>query len=173
MKNKEKIFQRLLIENKDKIYRICYAYLYDCSEVEDLYQDILLNIWKSLERFREESQLSTWVYRISVNTALTYNKRRKRKEKLFTYDDHGIQDFPSETQLPEKKIREKELDQLANCISQLEKQDRLIIGMLLEGVSYKEIAQVMGMTSNYVGVRINRIKGKLNKMMKKYSYGVS
>lgn len=170
MKNKEQIFNKLMTENKDRIYRLCHAYLYDQNEVQDLYQDIWLNIWRNLHTFRGEASWSTWVYRIAVNTALAYNKRNRRRRNVFSGENPAHDALPAEDVTEEKMEKEKALDHLAWCISQLEKQDRLIITMLLEGMAYKEIAAVLGISPNHVGVKINRIKKKLSNMMKTKAY---
>ena len=80
-KDKEKQFQDLLSINKDKIFRLCYGYLNNKSEVDDLFQEVLLNVWKGLTHFREDAKMSTWIYRITVNTALVYNKKLKNSRK--------------------------------------------------------------------------------------------
>ncbi len=158
---KEKIFLHLLQDNKDKIYRLCYGYLNNISEVDDLYQDVLVNIWKNLESFRGNSQISTWIYRIAVNTALLYNKNLKRQKIFGRYEMDSHIEKPYE----ENDIDDK-LFVLHKCIAKLKKQDRLIISLLLEGLSYDEISEIVGITLNYVGVKINRIKQTLEKMMK-------
>lgn len=171
MKNKEAIFQQLLSENKDRIYRICYAYLFDQSQVDDLFQDILINIWSNLHRFRGEAKWSTWIYRIAVNTALTYNKNARRENRLFVNRELPPKHVYEEHPLSAKIEQEKTFQKLGQCISQLDKQDRLIIGMVLDGLKYKEIAEILGLTINHTGVKINRIKAKLAKMMKTGTYG--
>lgn len=158
---KEKIFLQLLQENKDKIYRLCYGYLINKSEADDLFQEAMVNIWKNLEKFRGQSQLSTWVFRIAVNSALLYNKKLK-KQKIF-----GSMEMDSflEQSSEENEIDEK-LKALRRCIAALKKQDRLIISLLLEGLSYKEIAEITGLTLSNTGVKIKRIKQTLEKLMK-------
>ncbi len=158
---KEKLFLQLLQENKDKIYRLCYGYLINKSEADDLFQEVMVNIWKNIESFRGQSQISTWVFRTTVNSALMYNKKLK-KQKIF-----GNLEMDTLTAQPhiEEDIDEK-LAALHRCIAVLKKQDRLIISLLLEGLSYNEIAEITGITLNYVGVKINRIKQTLEKLMK-------
>jgi RNA polymerase sigma-70 factor (ECF subfamily) len=158
---KEKLFLQLLQENKDKIYRLCYGYLINKSEADDLFQEVMVNIWKNIESFRGQSQISTWVFRITVNSALMYNKKLT-KQNIF-----GNLEMDTLTAQPhiEEDIDEK-LAALHRCIAVLKKQDRLIISLLLEGLSYNEIAEITGITLNYVGVKINRIKQTLEKLMK-------
>lgn len=161
MNQREKIFSEVVHENKGGIYRICLAYLYDKSHADDLYQEILLQIWKSLDNFKGAAQISTWVYRIAVNTAITYNAHHKKKkheplpEIVNIADEHTGQ----------AKEKEQQLASLTNAISKLEEQDRLLISLVLENISYKEIAEITGSNTNNIGVRINRIKARLLKIM--------
>jgi len=162
--NKEEKFQEILTQNRDMIYRLCYAYLYNKNDVEDLMQEIMLNIWNSLDKFRNESKISTWIYRIAVNSALLYNKKSKKYNSVYADIDSGSEnEIPYDTD--EVKEKEEKIELLKKSISELKKQDRLIISLVLEGIKYEEIADVMGMTMSNVGVRINRIKSNLFKRM--------
>ena len=99
---KEQIFTKLFVENRDKVYRLCNAYLNDKNVLDDLFQDIMINIWNNLHSFRQEAKISTWIYRIAVNTALMYNNKIKKKNNLFsefdleTLKDHRTNDDASE-----------------------------------------------------------------------------
>ncbi len=152
---KEKRFQDLYRENHTRIYRLCYGYALEKNEVDDLFQEIMVNLWRNLEKFRGDSKLSTWVYRVAVNTALLYNKRIKRKE---TVELEKQQPDPKETDNAEKLELIQDLARLQWCLNQLKKQDRLIMTLMLEDMSYKEIAEVVGISVSHVGVKINRIK---------------
>jgi RNA polymerase sigma-70 factor (ECF subfamily) len=159
--DKEHLFLQLLKENKDKIFRLCYGYLNNKSEADDLYQEVMFNIWKNLASFRGESLINTWIFRIAVNTALLYNKKLKKQKIFYSLDKSGELEQPEDNE----KIDEK-LALLHKCIASLKKQDRLIISLRLEGLSYNEIAEITGISINYTGVKINRIKQTLEKMMK-------
>ncbi len=141
------------------VYRICYAYLYDRSHAEDLYQEIMLQVWKSLDRYKGESKVSTWVYRIAVNTAMTYNLQHKKA----THEE--LPETINIAAEPRDGTKEAQLEALTKAISQLDEPDRLIISLVLEGLSYKEIAEITGSNTNNTGVKINRIKIKLIKLM--------
>ena len=161
MQQKEHIFGEIVRENHGRIYRICLAYLYDKSHAADLYQEILLQIWKSLDNFKGAATMGTWIYRIAVNTAITYNTQHKKNklealpETFHPADDHsaGIME------------KESQLSRLHLAISQLEEQDRLIISLVLEDMTYKDIADITGSNTNNIGVRITRIKARLLKLM--------
>jgi RNA polymerase sigma-70 factor (ECF subfamily) len=158
----EETFTKLVVSNRASIYRICRAYIYDASLADDLYQEILFQIWKSIKNFKGHAKVSTWVYRIAVNTAISFNLKNKR------HQHEPIPDFfplAYEDTMEDKKESEVRLDHLRYCINQLEPADRLIISLVLEDKSYKDIAEITGNNANLVGVKINRIKGRLLKLM--------
>jgi len=159
---KEALFNELVKENRASIYRICRAYLYDPSLADDLYQEILFQAWKSIQNFKGESKVSTWIYRIAVNTAINYNIKNKRHQHLPLPEFFQAEYVDT---MGEKMEQEAQLNKLRYCISQLETQDRLIISLVLEDKSYKEIAEITGSNINNVGVKINRIKTRLLKLM--------
>ena len=161
MQQHKDIFNEIVGENSAGIYRICKAYLYDKSYVDDLYQEILLQVWKSMDSYKGAAKISTWIYRIAVNTAITCNARHK-KTRLNELPDHAeIADEPQTA----AKEKESQLTHLTNAINRLEEHDRIIISLMLEGLSYKEIAEITGGNTNNTGVRITRIKTKLLKLM--------
>lgn len=159
MNKREEIFDKLLKENRKSIYRICLAYLYDRSHADDLYQEILIQIWKSLDSFRGDAQLSTWIYRIAVNTAISYNTRQNKAKHDVLHEQLTLADDEHEHQLNQNE----RIKQLYHAISQLKEQDRLIISLVLEGLSYKEISEVTGLSVSNTGVRVNRAKEKLTR----------
>lgn len=160
----EQSFNKVVHQHRDKIFRLCRGYLYDQSLADDLYQEVLINLWRSLKKFRGESSLSTWIYRVTVNTAITFNRKSKKQpqqtELSHIFADEGQEQKEAVLQ------KERQLTRLHYCISQLPKEERLIITLVLEDVSYKEISEVMGISVNYTGVKIRRIKERLGKMMK-------
>lgn len=160
MAQHEKQFRELVTTHSGSIYRICRAYLYDKSHVDDLYQEILYQIWRSLGNFQGKAQISTWIYRVAVNTAITYNLKYQKTVVDPLPAQLYVVDTPSDTNEKEQK-----LTQLENALAQLEDQDRLIISLVLEELSYKEIAEICGSNTNSIGVRINRIKARLLKLM--------
>ena len=160
---RERLFVHLFEQSRAGIRRLCNSYLNDSSEVDDLYQEIMTNVWKSLPDFRGEARLTTWVYRIAVNTALIHQRRRRPSEELADIPDHRVS---TERDLE----RQEQLEALHHAIAQLGDQDRLIVSLLLEGLDYKEIAEVTGITVNYVGVKISRIKQALEQLMTEVSH---
>jgi RNA polymerase sigma-70 factor (ECF subfamily) len=161
---RERLFLELLAENKVRIQRLCYGYLNASADVEDLFQEIMTNLWNSLPAFRGEAKASTWLYRIAVNTALLYRKKWKRGEELT--------DLPDTRGGPHQDLETQErLAALRKAIATLPDQDRLIVTLLLEGLSYREIADITGITINYVGVKISRIKQTIEQLITEVEYG--
>jgi len=158
----EEFFNTIVKDHHASIYRICRAYLYDVSHADDLYQEILYQVWKSMKNFKGKSTVSTWIYRIAVNTAISFNTKNKRHQHQPLPD---LLQIPYEETLLKKQEEEKQLEQLRFCISKLEIQDRLIISLVLEDKSYAAISEIIGTNINNVGVKINRIKARLLKLM--------
>jgi RNA polymerase sigma-70 factor, ECF subfamily len=161
---RERLFLELFQDRRASLKRLCYGFLGSSEEVEDLFQEIMTNVWNSLPRFRAEASINTWVYRIAVNTALVYRKKIKRGEELPEVADGRMG--------AHENLEQKEkLTALRRAIAALGDQDRLIVTLLLEGMSYKEIADITGLTVNYVGVKISRIKQTLEQLMGEVTNG--
>lgn len=163
--NKDAVFKDVLAENKDRIYRICCAYERDADERDDLFQEIMINIWKSLDKFEGRSLISTWIYRIAVNTSLMHVKVSAKKKTLHTELGENTLNVADTNDREEKIITGTQIEKLYKCINTLQEVDRLIISMVLDELSYKEIAEITGLSTNNVGVKINRIKKELSKLM--------
>ena len=163
--NKDAEFKQILEENKDRIYRICCAYVSDADDRNDLYQEILINIWKNLSKFEGRSQISTWIYRIAVNTSLLHIRNNGKRDKLHTEINENIHNIPEDNDKEEKIKTGSMITKLYESIRLLPDLDRLIISMVLDDLSYKEIAEITGINISNVGVKINRIKKSLNRIM--------
>lgn len=141
-----------------KVYRLCLGYTNgDPDDAKDLTQEVFIKIWKNLKNFRQEANISTWIYRITVNTCLL----KIRKEKKFRKQPLDF-DIPvvENTGVPARKIF---LDEMYRCIAKLEKKDKAVILMTLEGLAQKEIADVMGVSHEAIRIQVYRIKKKLIK----------
>ncbi|MBN7816022.1 RNA polymerase sigma factor [Algoriphagus pacificus] len=159
--NKELEFENLYQLHKDKIFRLCLGFVKDRDLAYDLFQEILIKIWRHLDSFRSESDISTWIYRIAYNTAITFSAKEKRKQEQV--------DFPQGMELaePENRSQEQEIQiqRLYEAINSLPETDRVIATLLLENTPYKTIAEVTGITENYVAVKVNRIKTSLTQIL--------
>ncbi len=140
------------------IIKLCRAYTNSQEDFEDYYQEVCLQIWRSKENFREESQWSTWVYRISLNVCLTLLKKKKNNSQHFVSDS-----LPAEETEDNYAFSDESLNLLYDAIRKLSEIDRAVIMLYLEEKSYQEIADIIGTNSNNIGVRVNRIKVKLKK----------
>lgn len=163
--DKASYFEEIYQANKDKIYRLCRGFTADSEDTKDLFQEVLIRVWNSLDSFREESKISTWVYRVATNTALTYVKQKSRRQKKFT--DTPLEQL-EKPEVNQEADKEAQIQHLYEAIAQLQEIDRIIISLLLEGCSYKDIAEITGLETNHIGVKINRIKKHLKK---RYQYG--
>ena len=162
MEDQKEVFISIFNEYRDKLLRLCFAYLDDRSYAEDIFQEVLMAIWLGLKEFRNESGYGTWVYRITVNTIFLFNKResKRKPEKL------GENIIDSSVNEMEQKIhREKNLESLYRAISSLEEFDRILIGLYLEKLKYEEIGSILGISTSHVGVKINRIKERIQKQL--------
>ncbi len=160
MQDQKEIFISIYNEYRDKILRLCFAYLDDHSYAEDIFQEVLLAIWIGLKKFRHESGYGTWVYRITVNTIFLFNKKEGKKKT----DPIGDNMMDASVQEMEQKIqKESKLQRLYEAIASLAEFDRILISLYLEQLKYEEIGSILGISANHVGVKINRIKEKMQK----------
>ena len=142
------------------IIKLCRAYTNSQEDFEDYYQEVCLQIWRSKENFRQESEWSTWVYRISLNVCLTLLKKNKKKGQHFVSDSLHAE----ETQ-DNFAFSDESLNLLYAAIRKLSEIDRAIIMLYLEEKSHKEIADIIGTNFNNIGVRVKRIKIRLKKIL--------
>jgi len=155
----EKEFIKIVSENQGIIHKVCSIYCDSEEDRRDLFQEILAQLWRSYSTFRNESKFSTWMYRVALNTAITSFKKGKRQPEQKGIFNENLQiaeeNYDSET--------EDQIRQLHIAIGQLTGIEKSIILLYLENKSYEEIAEITGITQNYVRVKMNRIKTKLKK----------
>ena len=152
---KEESFTRIIRENEGVIFKITTIYTQNGQDQKDLYQEIVYQLWKGFNAFRGDSKASTWMYRISLNTALLHLKKKKRRGHNVSLDGVEI------AQENDDPILEERLKVLYEKIRHLGEMDRGIIFLFLEGKKYDEIAVIMGLSASNVGTRMARIKEKL------------
>lgn len=168
--NKEEQFKKIITENGDRITRICRYYNPDKDDQKDMYQEILVNIWNSLDRFRGESAISTWIYRIAVNTSLSFAGKTFRQMKLrINAGQQNLNILLDDDELEVKLKQEADLEQLQIQLNQLSVIDKALISLVLEGLSMREIADVIGLTESNAKVKIHRIKEELKRNFRKNS----
>ncbi|WP_298427334.1 RNA polymerase sigma factor [uncultured Kordia sp.] len=161
MNTKEQYFKEIYEGLKDKIYRLCLGFMGNNADADDLFQEVLIKIWNSLDSFRGDSTINTWVYRITTNTALLsrskINKLKKKHTNLIP------ENLKIENNEEASLFGQEQIKKLYKAISSLKEIDRIIMSLVLEDISYKEIADITGISVSNVGVRINRIKKALAK----------
>lgn len=150
----ERNFIRMIRENERIIYKICSFYTSDLSPIEDLYQEVVLNLWKAYPKFRNDSRISTWIYRIALNSCISdLRKENKRRQEIPL--------SLSEEIVFEPDNMEVDIKELYRLIYQLKTFERAIILLWLEDKSYQEIADITGLTLSNVATKLKRIKEKL------------
>ena len=155
--NIEKAFIELIQKNERLIYKVCSIYVSDEFPIADLYQEVVYNLWKSFPKFRNECSVSTWIYRIALNTCITGVRKELRRPK-------HIPILSLKEYLIEPESMEGSISELYKLIHQLKTLERAIILLYLEEKSYQEIADITGLSLNNVAVKLKRIKEKLKKM---------
>ena len=157
MKTEEKEFANVVRENKATIYTVCYMFSNNPDEVADLYQEILINLWKGFPKFRGDSNVRTWIYRVSLNTCISSERKKDRKvETLPLSMDINLFDDSDEDS--------RQIQLLRSRINKLGPFDRAIVLLWLENLSYDEIGAIVGISAKNVSVRLVRIKDQLKKM---------
>ncbi|WP_074407706.1 RNA polymerase sigma factor [Aquimarina megaterium] len=156
MQNQDQlIFNQILEDNKDTIYRICRIYAVSPIEPQDLFQEVIIHIWKSYSTFKGKSNISTWIYKISLNVCSRSKMKFDRSnDKLVQFK--SIQFLLTEN-IPENNNQEK-YRALHDCISILNESDKAIIILYLDELPYKEIATITGLTENHIAVKMKRIR---------------
>ena len=159
MENAEQEFLDMVRAYERVIYKVCYLYTTPRTTLNDLYQDVVLNLWKAFPKFRHECKMSTWVYRIALNTCISFIRKEKNIPEIVTLTQEA--DRSEEEDETEAMLR-----QLYRMINRLGELDKSITLLYLEEKSYEEIAEITGLTVTNVATRLSRIKEKLRKMNK-------
>ncbi|NDV81399.1 RNA polymerase sigma factor [Bacteroides sp. 51] len=154
----EQQFLSIIKEYERVIYKVCYLYATKNAPLNDLYQEVVLNIWKAFGKFRGESKISTWIYRIALNTCISFIRKEKNIPEVVTLTQEA--NWMTDDQ-DELQVMLKELHLLINQLGQL---DKSIILLYLEEKSYEEISEITGLTVTNVATKLSRIKERLRKM---------
>lgn len=159
--SKEHRFETDYAAYSQKVFRLCLGYVGNACEAEDLLQEIFVKVWQNYDHFRGDSQVGTWIYRIAVNTCLCKLRSAKRSQM------QTIKDTIEDTSAHYSE-KEQQTQLLYKCIEQLPDTERLIITMVLEEMSYPEIAKITEITEANLRVKIHRIKQKLTELYNRY-----
>ena len=156
MDYKQKRFEQMVNQNKGTIYTVCYMFSKDSDEVADLFQETLINLWKGMPEKDEISNIKGWIYRVSLHTCISLNRKKKSRPTVPLTMDIDL--FES------KGEKEQQVEMLHKRITRLQPFDRAIVLLWLEDISYEEIGLILGITAKNVSVRLTRIREKLKQM---------
>lgn len=157
----EKEFTELLHQNQGIVHKVCSLYFNNRSSKEDYKQELIIQLWKAFPSFKKQSKFSTWMYRVCLNAAIDILRKEKTQPKFVKYDGSGF----GAVSEPFNETSEKQ-EKLYQAISKLSEIDKAIITLYLDDFSYKEIAEIIGITESNTGVKINRIKSSILKSIK-------
>jgi len=166
LKVKEQAFLDRIEQHKGILFKVSKMYMDNKDDQEDLFQEIVYQLWNAFESFKGESQFSTWMYRVAINTAIVFLKKEKRK--LDKYELSSTNICEEESDVDEK---EKQIELFYKAVQQLEKIDKAIIFYQLEGFSHREIGENLGISEGNARVKLNRAKEKLKEIIKNQGYG--
>jgi RNA polymerase sigma factor (sigma-70 family) len=166
LKAKEQEFLSRTEKHKGILYKVSKMYMDNPADQEDLFQEIICQLWKANDSFKGESQFSTWMYRVAVNTAIVFLKKEKRKVDKYEIASENIKDDEGDSD-----IKESQLEHFYKAVQKLEKIDKAIIFYQLEGFSHKEIGDNLGISEGNARVKLNRAKEKLKEIIKNQGYG--
>ena len=151
-------FKEFIEDNIATIYKICRAYANDSEELKDFVQEVTIQLWRSHKNFENRSKISTWVYRVTLNVCLTLSKKRSRTidtVSLLSTDYYDSND----------EVEREQVATLYRSIKRLRESERAIVLLYLDDKSYKEIAEILGITVTNVGARVNRVKNQLREIV--------
>jgi RNA polymerase sigma factor (sigma-70 family) len=154
-------FLNIVNDNKGLIYKVCNLYCPDVEDRKDLFQEILLQLWKSHQNFKGASAIGTWIYRVALNTAITHFKQKNKgkPQRNVVLADLEIPDLLN----PEEQ--EEQFTLMYRAIGLLDKIEKSIVFLYLEDKSYDEMAEITGLSKTHIGVKLNRIKSKLAQIL--------
>lgn len=159
MNTDEQQFSQLVRENKSTIYTVCYMFSNNQDEVADLFQEVLIKLWKGYSTFESRSDIKTWIYRVALNTCISIDRKNKRRSKNQLSMDINL--------FADKDAKTEQVSMLHRRINRLQPLDRAIVLLWLENISYDEIGAIVGITPKNVSVRLFRIRQQLKNMSDK------
>jgi RNA polymerase sigma-70 factor (ECF subfamily) len=166
----ERQFLELIHGNRPRILKICRVYAWNVHDQEDLFQEILFQIWRGLPGLRQNTHANTWLYRIAINTSISFLRRRRaRGAQPVPLDHEQLAHFIESRQTGDDGAQER-LARLYDAIARLNEVERALVALFLEDFSYEEMAGVLGLGAGTVGVMLHRAKKKLYTLMKETAH---
>jgi RNA polymerase sigma-70 factor, ECF subfamily len=160
-------FLSLINQHQSMLHKVCNVYCHSATDRQDLFQEIIIQVWKAFPTFRAESKFSTWMYRIALNTAISDLRRKERKPKVL-FPENAPANLSAEGYDAQK---EEQINQLYKAIGHLTEIEKALVMLYLEDKSYDEMEEILGINQNNLRVKMNRIKEKLRKLTKQVEYG--
>jgi RNA polymerase sigma-70 factor (ECF subfamily) len=157
----EKAFENSIRQHEGLLHKVCRIYAATDADRQDLFQEIIIQLWKAYPRFKGESKLSTWLYRVAINTAIT--GLRRQKDFITSYEPEAL---PQRSDDGGHAAEEERLQQLYTAIAQLNEVEKAIVMLYMEDRSYDEMEDILGISSGTLRVKMNRIKEKLRQLTK-------
>ena len=165
----EQNFLQLVNENRNRILRICRVYTWNSADQDDLYQEILFQIWRGLPALKEKQFGNTWLYRVAISTAISFvRKRASRCDRLILFENTDLTRRIESQQATEENTHERLAD-LYTAIYKLDPLEKALVTLFLEDLTYEQIAEATGISANNVGVMLHRTRKKLSCLMKEES----
>jgi RNA polymerase sigma-70 factor, ECF subfamily len=162
----ENRFLELVNENRNRILRVCRVYSWNSADQDDLYQEILFQIWRGLPALKEKQFANTWLYRVAINTAISFVRKRASGSARVVFVEHADLARAIESRQTAEESADDRMACLYNAIFKLDPIEKALITLFLEDFTYEQMAEVTGITANNVGVTLHRIKRKLSGLMK-------
>jgi len=152
-------FLTLIADNQGLIFKVCNMYCNNKEDKEDLFQDIILQLWRSYPAFKGDSKVTTWMYRIAINNAITRLRKESRKEKFATLNAEAFGVVAEDNNIDEN------INQMFEAIKKLSEVERAITVLYMDDCSYKEMAEILGLSESNVGFKLNKIKARLRTLV--------
>jgi RNA polymerase sigma factor (sigma-70 family) len=156
-KRQQQFFQEIIEQHKGILFKVARTYCPDEEDRQDLIQEMMIQIWQSVHKYNDQYKISTWLYRISLNVAISFYRKNSTRTKKFT----DLNEQMMETPVEDKSENERQLNLLEQFISELKEIDKALMILYLEDKSHIEIAEILGMSVSNVGTKVGRIKEKL------------
>ena len=153
----QQFFQEVIEQHKGILFKVARVYCPNESDRQDLIQEMMIQIWQSIHKYNDQFKISTWLYRISLNVAISFYRKSSTRANIFTVVEQQMKEIPSE----DKAESEQQLKLLEQFIYELKEFDKALMMLYLEDKSHAEIAEILGMSVSNVGTKIGRIKEKL------------
>jgi RNA polymerase sigma-70 factor, ECF subfamily len=161
----EQKFLELVNENRDRILRVCRVYAWNAADQDDLYQEILCQIWRSLPALKESHFANTWLFRVAINTAISFVRKRASRLDRVVHFNHSDLTRTIEAQQTAEAKADDRMASLYNAIYQLNPIEKALVTLFLEDLTYEQIAEATGINASHVGVMLHRAKKKLSALM--------